>query len=100
MWGGGSIVRKTPDTALYSKYVSTLWSRPSDSSDMCVWQGGAKIESILGGGGAELNGRLKGFNERNVKREKRMAKRLVEHKYVCSVPFSEYRNRYMLIVSP
>ncbi len=24
--GGGSIVRKTPDTALYSVYVSTLWS--------------------------------------------------------------------------
>jgi hypothetical protein len=24
-WGGGSIVRKTPDTALYSIYVSTLW---------------------------------------------------------------------------
>jgi hypothetical protein len=23
--GGGSIVRKTPDTALYSIYVSTLW---------------------------------------------------------------------------
>ncbi len=75
--GGGSIVRKTPDTALNSIYVSTLWSRPSDSSDMCVWQGGAKMESIWGGGvgeGAELNGRLKGFNERNVKREKRMAK--------------------------
>ncbi len=24
--GGGSIVRKTPDTALYSLYVSTLWT--------------------------------------------------------------------------
>ncbi len=23
--GGGSIVRKTPDTSLYSTYVSTLW---------------------------------------------------------------------------
>ncbi len=27
-WGGGSIVRKTPDTALYSIYVSTLWDVP------------------------------------------------------------------------
>ncbi len=26
--GGGSIVRKTPDTALYSIYVSTLWACP------------------------------------------------------------------------
>ncbi len=27
MWrgGGGSVVRKTPDTALYSIYVGTLW---------------------------------------------------------------------------
>jgi hypothetical protein len=24
-WGGGSIFCKTPDTALYSTYVSTLW---------------------------------------------------------------------------
>jgi hypothetical protein len=24
--GGGSIVRKTPDTALYSIYVCTLWA--------------------------------------------------------------------------
>jgi hypothetical protein len=27
--GGGSIVWKMPDTALYSKYVSTLWFTPS-----------------------------------------------------------------------
>jgi|688.fasta_scaffold226437_2 hypothetical protein len=27
--GGGSIVRKTPDTVLYSIYVSTLCSNPS-----------------------------------------------------------------------
>jgi hypothetical protein len=30
--GGGSIVRKTPDTALYSIYVSTWWS-PSSAAD-------------------------------------------------------------------
>jgi hypothetical protein len=29
--GGWSIVRKTPDTALYSMYVSTLWPGPSNS---------------------------------------------------------------------
>jgi hypothetical protein len=28
--GGGSIFWKTPDTALYSTYVSTLWSLPSN----------------------------------------------------------------------
>jgi hypothetical protein len=27
--GGVSIVRKTPDTALYSMYVSTLWDTPT-----------------------------------------------------------------------
>jgi hypothetical protein len=27
--GGGSIVRRTPDTALYSMYVSTLWDTPT-----------------------------------------------------------------------
>jgi hypothetical protein len=26
--GKGSIVRKTPDTALYSIYLSTLWKQP------------------------------------------------------------------------
>jgi hypothetical protein len=29
---GGSIVRKTPDTALYSIYVSTLWSHPCSNN--------------------------------------------------------------------
>ncbi len=28
--GGGSIVPETPDTALYSIYVSTLWVIPND----------------------------------------------------------------------
>jgi hypothetical protein len=28
-WGGGSIFLKTPDTALYSTNVSTLWVRAS-----------------------------------------------------------------------
>jgi hypothetical protein len=31
---GGSIVRKTPDTALYSIYVSTLWTAPISRPDM------------------------------------------------------------------
>ncbi len=31
--GGGSIVRKTPDTALYSIYVSTLWLIQSRNAD-------------------------------------------------------------------
>jgi hypothetical protein len=31
--GGGSIVRKMPDTALYSAYVSNLWCYLSSSSE-------------------------------------------------------------------
>ncbi len=35
---GGSIFRKTKDTALYSIYVSTLWRRPSNNQhmDLCL----------------------------------------------------------------
>jgi hypothetical protein len=33
--GGGSIVRKTPGTAQYSIYVSTLWGGISRSGNMC-----------------------------------------------------------------
>ncbi len=40
--GGGSIVRKTPDTALYSTYVSTLWLP-------AFYLGGG--EGVAGGGG-------------------------------------------------
>jgi hypothetical protein len=32
--GGGSIVRKTPDTALYSIYVCTLWTAPISRPDI------------------------------------------------------------------
>jgi hypothetical protein len=38
--GGGSIVRKTPDTALYSIYVSTLWvsvlNQIAESAQVCL----------------------------------------------------------------
>jgi hypothetical protein len=31
---GGSIVRKTPNTALYTVYVSTLWTAPISRPDI------------------------------------------------------------------
>jgi hypothetical protein len=49
--GGGSIVRKTPDTALHSKYVSTLWLRPSQAR-----KGGEGEYRLLYGGGGGMVG--------------------------------------------
>jgi hypothetical protein len=38
--GGESIFWKTPDTALYSTYVSTLWVQGLDPGQQCGWEQG------------------------------------------------------------
>ncbi len=47
--GGGSIVWKTPDTALYSRYVSTLWLKSicNRSQPRCLKDAGPRESSLM-----------------------------------------------------